>query len=145
MNRVDLTEIPSLAKYTLSCRASNRRVYPNKNNEKVIVLTEFIPVENISRHADYIAMLVSQHLENGKTVAIDCGIKGLMLGRFAVTRFNERVAADHLLNGLILDKVRKMTNHSVKAREEVRWVQAKFGIPRRHLFVIFEASGKNNN
>ncbi len=145
MNRVDLISKPPLASTSaLSCRTSHNS-RSNANNEKLIVLSEQIVIENMLKLANYVAMIVSEQIKSGKTVAIDCGIKGLMLRRYAVTRFDERLAADHLLNGSILDKARTMSSPRVRAREEIRWVKSFFGIPRRHLFVIFETKDQNNS
>ena len=53
------------------------------------------------------ANALSISLKEGNTLEIDCGRKGIMLGKRALTHTDERVTADMLKGGQLLDSISK--------------------------------------
>ena len=87
----------------------------------------YIDSENKLCHA------ISNHLNKGYKVSVYCGLQGFMLGRYALTRPDNRINADLLKDGFI-KRLSRETGKKIKVEEEIRGT-----ILRRYIYIVFTA------
>lgn len=65
------------------------------------------------------------------------GRKGIRLAKYALTHADERVTADMLKGGKLLDLISKEAGKKINVYEEIRLVKHRF-LSHKHIFIILE-------
>ena len=68
----------------------------------------------------------------GYRVDVYCGLQGFMLGKYPLTRFDDRVNAD-LLKDAFARKLFEKTGKKIKIEEETRGT-----FLRRYIYIVFQ-------
>ena len=84
-------------------------------------------------HDDDFIKCVGALVRAGFRIAIDCGIKSIQLGRYALTHVDERINADRLFSGPVADTIKIRAGRRVNITEEFRRA-----FIRKHIFVVYE-------
>lgn len=102
-----------------------------RREEEVVIDLQCSQLESV--HDTDLICCVSNLVRNGFGVSVDCGIKGVMLGKYAITRRQGRVCADGLKCFTPSEEIKREAGTTVTITEEIRYHAL-----RKHLFIVFE-------